>query len=615
MEKNKYYYVADFETTTSKTSTQFSKVYLAGWQQLGIENDDHITYGIADFIKSLPKKPYHECYIYFHNGGNFDLQFILNYLINHKKFNQCQTHYPKEQEFYLFEDEKKIFEIKFRLDNTIYRFRDSYLLIGGSIKAWGEILKVPKLHLDYDIVYNPRNQYSQEVYDYFHHDLVILNKALSGFKATYQDINPLSISGVIFRRFARVIDRHRLWLNLENFHYFRHFYYGGMVTYPLERSNQWIKEKVYVYDINSSYPSVQIDFVPCTQPLDKKPEIGRYCAFYKIYILKADIKKESWPAVLRTPNKSLKFGLNDYVKHVTDSYYYFIDCEWQEILKFYNIEYKIVNTHYFTMYPIFKTHIEGMYKQRQELKKQGNLPAQQYVKVGLNSCYGRFAMNPNLPRTVYLNEQEANFWLPKLRKKYIIKERHGDSSIGDKKCYILIEQITQKEKCSYIPLAAYISAKARSNILRAIYANINNFLYCDTDSIFLTKPATGIEIDKTKLGAWKLELIGEQINILQAKQYRICDKNGIIIKHAHGGVRESTILNVKNEQYQIPMLIKNGKLAKCKVRGGILLLETDVKLESRKHQILNKLLNLSEDYRVEHGATSNEPLVKETNYE
>ncbi|MCF0117378.1 MAG: hypothetical protein HUJ61_04945 [Bacilli bacterium] len=53
----------------------------------------------------------------------------------------------------------------------------------------------------------------------------------------------------------------------------------------------------------------------------------------------------------------------------------------------------------------------------------------------------------------------------------------------------------------YIPIAIITTSLARTYLLNAIYENIENVYYCDTDSMFVNGNAKGIEEDEYKLGA------------------------------------------------------------------------------------------------------------------
>ena len=87
----------------------------------------------------------------------------------------------------------------------------------------------------------------------------------------------------------------------------------------------------------------------------------------------------------------------------------------------------------------------------------------------------------------------------------------------------------------YVPVAAFITAYARSYTIRAAQANYSRFMYADTDSIYLqgTEPPVGIEVDDVKLGAWKKEHEFQHFKALRAKTY-VFVEDGELVVHCAG---------------------------------------------------------------------------------
>lgn len=79
----------------------------------------------------------------------------------------------------------------------------------------------------------------------------------------------------------------------------------------------------------------------------------------------------------------------------------------------------------------------------------------------------------------------------------------------------------------YIPVACFATAHARDELIRAAVANRDRFLYCDTDSLHLlgTDDPTGIPLDDSKFGCWKVEGTFSHARHEGAKRY-IWDLNG-----------------------------------------------------------------------------------------
>ena len=78
----------------------------------------------------------------------------------------------------------------------------------------------------------------------------------------------------------------------------------------------------------------------------------------------------------------------------------------------------------------------------------------------------------------------------------------------------------------YAPVGAYITSYARKRLLDAIKQQGDNFIYSDTDSIYVKNKAVGIDVDATELGKWKCEFAFNKFNILGKKQYCVQKANG-----------------------------------------------------------------------------------------
>lgn len=86
-----------------------------------------------------------------------------------------------------------------------------------------------------------------------------------------------------------------------------------------------------------------------------------------------------------------------------------------------------------------------------------------------------------------------------------------------------------KRKGRYIPMAVFITAYARRKTVTAIQANYDNWIYSDTDSMYLLAPATGIDIHESHSGYWKYETWDgtpfKHGKFLRQKMYALADEN------------------------------------------------------------------------------------------
>lgn len=579
--------VADFETTTPAICEDRVWVYLANWMDLfDVGEEDHITYCLKDFMESIAKIDDTEIKCYFHNGGIFDLQFILNYVIKDLGYKQVKSkrNVNVDKTFFVLEDASRIYELVFFFKKKLFIFRDSLLLLGSSIKELGKYVGMEKLNFDYDLAYKPNRKYTKEELDYVHNDVAILRRSLKLHLDFWGDLSSLSIAGQCFKKFKMINEKYNLSMSIKDFEKFKHWYFGGMVTYKTQYANKWLDTDVYVYDINSSYPSSQIVPQPISQPLKEKPKSGLYTKFLKIFVYHAKIRNRDWPPVLRKQVGLRGDNPTDYIYEGQDFFLYVIEEEFEWYKKFYEIDYDVIEEWYFECKPIFKQLIMKMYSKKVIAKIEGRQSDEYLNKKGINSMYGKYAQRPYFEQVYYWTDEEYKE-AQKDKRIVIYGCRNENSKIGKKKAYIVYPASKVNDRANYIPIACDVSSTARCKLLKAIWENKENFLYCDTDSIFLTKPAQGLKISDYGLGDWKLEAHGNGINFLQAKFYRIIDKDGKVIKQAHAGVKEDAINKVPNKKYKLGLEVPMGRLLKVKVDGGVYLVNESVKLGGSKQDL------------------------------
>ena len=109
---------------------------------------------------------------------------------------------------------------------------------------------------------------------------------------------------------------------------------------------------------------------------------------------------------------------------------------------------------------------------------------------------------------------------------------------------------TKRSDGIYIPLAAFTTAWARQDLLRAANAvgGKKNVLYMDTDSIHTTNPdyAKHLKIDNFEIGAWKLEGIATEGVYIRQKTYAEFVQNDWIIKCAGMSKKAKKNLTIEN---------------------------------------------------------------------
>ena len=151
----------------------------------------------------------------------------------------------------------------------------------------------------------------------------------------------------------------------------------------------------------------------------------------------------------------------------------------------------------------------------------------------------------------------------------------------------------------YAPTSIFITAYGRQIIVETAEKireygfkkyNIDTWVYSDTDSChcLLTEEDLKeiVEIDKLKLGAWKIESKAQEGKYIKQKCYILKEENQI---KAHcSGMNKTTYSNIEWNKFKTGYSIP-GNLKKKRVKGGIVLVESDftIKDEQVKGGIAN----------------------------
>ena len=105
--KSTEYYVADFETSSTDETDDEVFVYATGLMK--VNDKRNILYynnNIENFVKDLYKMETSTTVIYFHNL-TFDIEFLLNYLVNKQGFKQVVNSYEENEEGLNIKSEKR----------------------------------------------------------------------------------------------------------------------------------------------------------------------------------------------------------------------------------------------------------------------------------------------------------------------------------------------------------------------------------------------------------------------------------------------------------------------------------------------------------------------------
>jgi len=183
---------------------------------------------------------------------------------------------------------------------------------------------------------------------------------------------------------------------------------------------------------------------------------------------------------------------------------------------------------------IFKTYVDRFYKLRLKFADGDNREYEQFVKILLNSLYGKFG-------------QKADVWkkigeCPNQRDRVETLFYNGEGRVRQIR-YLLGEIFELKgyeESFNSFPaIPAHVSAYGRMYLYNLMkQAGVGNYFYCDTDSLIVNE--VGLcnlqnQIDKKRLGGLRIEEVTNSLTIRGLKDYSTQTKK--VIK----GIRKNAI--------------------------------------------------------------------------
>lgn len=435
-----------------------------------------------------------------HNGGKFDwVSFIEGCL---DLFKDVEIIIQGSQIVFI-----KISDFK----NNIV-LQDSLLVLKKSLKDLCDTFKVERPKQDIDI--NRIEEIFHNDYDtyknYLEHDVISLYEVIEKAETVFDiDFWPVTIASLSMWTFRKQFLEHNIFKNkLKNDtdEFFTESYAGGRV----ECFKAGYYEKVYVYDINSLYPSVMSNAdIPICLPIKTYQYYYKSCGFYKVEFNQTN---RQYPPVLWEKTKN---GLEFVYKGIGTFYYKELN-----LLRRMGGSFKVIEGY---IYPktakVFKKFVDYFYGKRMDY--QGT-SMDFCFKILLNSLYGKFAQKCKTTKLVKWDEETFN-----QNKDSVIWQPY----LEDKGLYEITEERRVYHRAVYV--SSIVTALARISLYHYLALSPSNLIYCDTDSYHTLLPLDNRFIDKKRLGAMKLEVNGEPGVYIGRKQYAVGNKmkfKGIPIK-------------------------------------------------------------------------------------
>lgn len=549
---------ADFETTSFKQYELEgeTRVYLWYIHNVGC-NISQYGCDMSSFFNYLETNlTSKKSTIYFHNLS-FDGEFILWYLLQNKYIYKQKL---EDKSYNTIIDEMgSIYSINVQLANSkIIEIRCSYKLFPASIKDIGKLVGIEKLDEthDYEEIKDFSNGIPKEELDYIRNDVKIMVALIKYLRE--KNIKGMTMSSSAFKNWQ--IEKYMLYKqdmnkndNDEIVDIVRKSYRGGITKVNKKYANVEIDDAIS-FDVNSLYPSVMYEnsmpigdgkiYKSIEEALNNKMKKLIVVAFVRY----ATIRKGKHAFIGNTSGFSCTRSYS-YDDIVENKYVYLWYDEFKLFEKIYDAEIEILKVVGFKeAHNVFKDYIDRWYKIKEN---PANEVERQLAKLMLNSLYGKFGMNS-------------------LRISKIPIETENEKIVYD---------INESETTYYyVEIASYITSMAR--VKYATFMNMcdDNFIYGDTDSIYYK----GHEIpkmledyiDDKKIGYWKYEGHYTKFKALKAKCYLKQLDNGKIKVKIAGCPKEcNKYINFDN--FKVGLQLKGLKKQKMKVKGGIVIKNTD----------------------------------------
>lgn len=493
-------FVADFETTTTAPARVWA------WGICSLERPDLFLYGtgIESFMDMCKEE---NRIIYFHNE-KFDGQFILYYLLKKMKYTYSEGRESKTFNV-LINEQGQFFQIEIifkRRGRNLNRvvFQDSYKKLPFAVAVIADAFKLPmkKGTIDYEMPRPEGYEPTDDEIDYLRNDCQIVAHAL---KIQYDEgLSRMTIGADALNVYKNMIGHDTFKtlfpsLKLEYDKSIREAYKGGYTYLNPKYAEKDIGPGI-VLDRNSMYPAVmKKELMPYGVPV---AFYGEYVPndSYPLYIqgIFAEFTLKSGHVPTFQLKGSLRFLDTEYVTNtgVNPVEVWLTNVDLEVVKEHYTVEvHEYMGGWMFKgAHGLFDQYIDYWMEIKEANAKDKNA-LYFLAKLMLNNLYGKFGQKMELiGKFPELDEEKDIVVFKKLDKK--VKEG------------------------VYIPIATFVTAYARRDMICEIQKDYDRFVYADTDSRHLIgTEIPDTDIHKSRLGAWDVEKTFIKARYLHAKCY------------------------------------------------------------------------------------------------
>ncbi len=476
------------------------------------------------------------------------------------------------------------FILEYTKGTTKLTFINNQQLFNYSLKMLGKSVGVEKMDVDFG------SDDFEHLKEYCKNDVEIMVTAWNKLFA-YIRINDLGNFALTTASQSLNAFRHKYMKEPIYIHHFkepvkleRESYHGGRTE--CWYIGKWDSEPIYYVDVNSMYPFVMRDNNFPTRYLETTKGNFSYQRHANnpniacIARVKLDIKDPYIPLVR---DGRLIFPTGTFTTVL--AYPEFMEAYKRGAVK------EIIECAWYLTAPIFKDYVNDLYALRMKYKKEGDTAFELITKNLLNSLYGKFGQRNTTWRKV--GDTKTDYL-------GVVYDNNLDTGLSRK--LRIIDHVIEEEEGTveganaFPAIASFVTSYARLVLWRYIEAaNIENVLYMDTDSLFITR--RGYErlrgdIDDHALG--KLKLVGtEDSMIIRApkdyifgesekikgirhdarrtgegsfEQDRFEGMLGAIRRGAKTGVRIDKITKRLHREYKKGIILKSGRVVPFDLR-------------------------------------------------
>ena len=576
-------FTADFETSTPEWYEIDGYARVWAYAICEVNNPDNFIYGnnIDDFMKFCSGRANYT--MIFHNL-KFDGQYIIDWL-----FRNGFTHVKTKEEIKdktfttLISDMGQFYNIVVYFKVTSHysnkvTFEDSLKLLNFSVEKIANDFDIEekKLTLDYKKYREVGHELTPEEVEYIKNDVTIMAKALKILYA--EGLNRLTIGSCALNNFKNSSKGFKSYFPIlpRVIHDAIKNSYRGGFTYLNPIHKDEIIENLTVLDVNSLYPSIQRnEELPYGDPIQydgKYKNDSMYPLYIQVLSCSFDIRPGKIPTIQLRNN--LAFLPNEYVtssngKVVTltltsvDMELFFKHYRVHDPVYKYGFKFKSIKG-------IFSNYIDFWTNEKINAKKYGNSSKYLISKLMMNSLYGKFGTS-NYCRNKYptFDGEEVHYEMGPLEERDPV----------------------------YLPIASFITSYARRKTITTSQKikdyslekyGKDYYIYSDTDSIHMISLPDEelkkfVEVDDYELGKWKIESHPKRGLFIRQKCYIEEDEYGIHATVAGLPKQLGKYINFENfkEGFSIRAddLEKEHKLSYKKVKGGVLLVDTDFTIQ------------------------------------